>query len=78
MVLLNFSLLFFYMNCFTSIKLLLKLFFINILRFFEDNERSMPDLKLFFFRTLLDWLSSLRNQSFSSFLDFLDLCNFCT
>ena len=66
------------MNCFTSIKLLLKLFFINILRFFEDNERSMPDLKLFFFRTLLDWLSALRNQSFSSFLDFLDLCNFCT
>ena len=22
----------------------------------EDSERSMPDLKLFFFRTLLDWL----------------------
>ena len=24
-------------------------------RCFEDNERSIPDLKLFFFRTLLDW-----------------------
>ena len=43
---------------------------------FEDNERSIPDLKLFFFRTLLDCLSALRNKSFSSFLDFLDSCNF--
>ena len=40
-------------------------------RCFEDNERSIPDLKLFFFRTLIDWLATLRNQSFSSFLDFL-------
>ena len=40
-------------------------------RCFEDNERPIPDLKLFFFRTLLDWLATLRNQSFSSFLDFL-------
>ena len=45
---------------------------------FEDNERSIPNLKLFFFRTLLDWLATLQNQSFSSsFLDFLDSCNFC-
>ena len=43
---------------------------------FEDIERSTPDLKLFFFRTLLDWLSVLRNQSFSSLFVFLDSCNF--
>ena len=30
----------------------------------------------FFFRTLLDWLSVLRNQSFSSLLVFIDSCNF--
>ena len=35
-------------------------------RSFEDTESSMLDLKLFFFRTLLDWLTTL-----------LDLCNFC-
>ena len=54
-----------------------------------DNERSMPDLKLFFFRTLLDWLLALRNQSIFFFflfliyvifvLDFLTLVHFlCT
>ena len=43
---------------------------------FEDIERSIPDLKLFFFRTLLDWLSVLQNQSFSSLFIFLDSCNF--
>ena len=47
-------------------------------RCFEDNERSITNLKLIFFRTLLDWLSALWNQSFSSFLDLLDSCNFCT
>ena len=35
------------------------------IRCFENNESSILDLKLFFFRTLLYWLSSLRNQSFS-------------
>ena len=35
----------------------------------------MPDLKLLFFRTLLDWFSVWRNQPFSSILDLLDLCN---
>ena len=46
---------------------------------FEDIERSMPDLKLLFFRTLLDWFSVWRNQLFSSILDLLDFCNvrFC-
>ena len=45
-------------------------------RCFEDNERFIPDLKLFFFRTLLNWWAAMRNQSFFSFLDFLDSCNF--
>lgn len=43
-------------------------------RCFEDKERFIPYFKLFFFRTLLDWLATLWNQSFSSFLD---SCNFC-
>ena len=46
-------------------------------RSFEDTESSMPDLKLFFFRTLLDWLSAMRNLSLFSIVDLLDLCNFC-
>ena len=45
-------------------------------RCFEDIERSIPDLKFFFFRTLLDWLSILQNHSFSSLFVFLDSCNF--
>ena len=44
-------------------------------RCFEDNERSMPDLKLLFLRTLFDWFSVWRNQHFS-ILDLLDFCNF--
>ena len=47
-------------------------------RCFEDNERSILDLKLLFFRTLLDWLVAMQNQSFPSFIDFLDSYNFCT
>ena len=35
---------------------------------FEDNERSMPNLKLSFFRTLLDWLSTLQTNHFLLFL----------
>ena len=42
---------------------------------FEDKEHSMPDLKLLFFRTLLDWFSVWRNHPFPSILDFLDFCN---
>ena len=42
-------------------------------RCFEDNDCSMLDLKLLFFRTLIYvW----RNQPFSSILDLLGLCNF--
>ena len=44
-------------------------------RCFEDNEHSMLDLKLLFFRTLLDWFSVWRNLPFSSILDLLDFCN---
>ena len=44
-------------------------------RCFEDSERAMPDIKLLFFRTLLDWFSVWRNHSFS-LLDLLDFCNF--
>ena len=44
---------------------------------FEDNEGSLSNLKLFFFRTVLDWLSVWRNQFLSSIPDLLDLCNFC-
>ena len=44
-------------------------------RCFKDIERSIPNLKLFFFRTLLDWLVAMQNQSFPSFIDFLDSCN---
>ena len=46
-------------------------------RCFEDIERSIPDLKLLFFRTLRDWLFALQNQSFPSFIDFLGSRNFC-
>ena len=45
-------------------------------RYFKDTERSIPDLKLLFFRTLRDWLFALQNKSFPSFIDFLDSCNF--
>ena len=44
---------------------------------FEDTERSIPDLKLLFFRTLRGWLFALKNKSFPSFIDFLESCNFC-
>ena len=43
-------------------------------RCFEDSERAMPDIKLLFFRTLLEWFSVWRNHSFS-LLDLLDFCN---
>ena len=46
-------------------------------RCFEDAERTIPDIKLLFFRTLLEWFSDWRNHSFSfSLLDLLDFCNF--
>jgi len=42
---------------------------------FEDTKRVMPDLKLIFFRTLLDWMSVLRNLSIYSSFDLIDSCN---
>ena len=45
-------------------------------RCFEDSEHSLLDLKLLFFRTLLDWFSVWRNQPFSSILDLLDFVIF--
>ena len=37
----------------------------------------MPELRLFFFRTSLDWLSALRSFSLFYVVDLQDLCNFC-
>ena len=44
-------------------------------RCFEDSERAIPDIKLLFFWTLLEWFSVWRNLSLS-LLDLLDFCNF--
>ena len=44
-------------------------------RCFEDSKRSLPDIKLLFFRSLLDWFSVWRNHPFSSILDLLVFCN---
>ena len=38
----------------------------------------MLDLKLLFFRTLLDWFSVWGNHPFSSISDLLDFCNVCS
>ena len=46
-------------------------------RSFEDIESYFPNLKLFIFRTLLDWLTAIRNFSLFSTVDLLNLCNFC-
>ena len=45
-------------------------------RSFEDTKHSMSNLRLFFFLTLLDWMTAFRNLSFFSIVDLLDLCNF--
>ena len=42
---------------------------------FEDIERTMPNLKLLFFITFLDWLSVLHNRSLWFVIDLIDLCN---
>ena len=46
-------------------------------RIFEDTKSSMHDLKLFFIRTILNWLSANRNLSLFFIIDLIDLCNFC-
>ena len=44
---------------------------------FEDIEGTMTELKLCFFRTMLDWMSILRSQSLCSVSDLIDWHNFC-
>ena len=45
-------------------------------RHFEDFERTTPDLKLFFFHTLLDWVVGLGSFSIHSVLELVDHCTF--
>ena len=45
---------------------------------FEDLERSVSDLKLFFLKNLLDWVTVLGFRSFSSIHGFMDFCTLCT
>ena len=42
---------------------------------FEDSERTVIDLKLLFFKTLLYWMSVVENHSISSNYDLMDACN---
>ena len=42
---------------------------------FEDTERTMLHLKLFFLGTLLVWMSVFHCQSLCSIIDLIDLCN---
>ena len=44
-------------------------------RSFEDSERSLPGLKLFFFRILLDWMSVVGCYSLCLICDLIDHCN---
>ena len=44
---------------------------------FEDSERSIAELKLLFFKTLLDWISIIGSHSISSVYDLMDACNLC-
>uniref|UniRef100_A0A2N9GE37 Reverse transcriptase domain-containing protein n=1 Tax=Fagus sylvatica TaxID=28930 RepID=A0A2N9GE37_FAGSY len=45
-------------------------------RHFEDSERSLPELKLFFFQTLLEWVVGSRVYSIHSIAELIDLCTF--
>ena len=46
-------------------------------RSFEDSEGTIPDLKLFFVKTLLDWLSVIGSHSLFSVHALMDACNLC-
>ena len=46
-------------------------------RYFENSERTIANLKLFFFKTLLDWMSIIGSHSISSVYDLMDACNLC-
>ena len=43
---------------------------------FEDSERSIPELKMFFFHTLFDWVAGLGAFSIHSVLELIDICTF--
>ena len=45
---------------------------------FEHLERLVSDLKLFFLKTLLDWVIVLGFRSFSLVHGFMDFCTLCT
>ena len=42
---------------------------------FKDTKRTMLDLKLIFFRTLLDWMPVLHRLSLCSVINLIDSCN---
>ena len=46
-------------------------------RSFEDSERTIADLKLFFFKTLSDWMSIIGGHSIFLVYDLMDACNLC-
>ena len=46
-------------------------------RCFEDFERTIADLKLFFFKTLLDWMSIIGSHSIFLVYYLMDACNLC-
>ena len=41
-------------------------------RCFEETKRTMPELKHFFFRTLLNWISILCSHSLCLIIDLID------
>jgi hypothetical protein len=45
-------------------------------RHFEDSERHIHELKLFFFHTLFDWVLGSGASSIHSILELIDLCKF--
>ena len=44
---------------------------------FEDSEMTITDLKLFFFKTLSDWMSIIGSHSIFSVYDLKDACHLC-
>ena len=44
---------------------------------FEDFERTITDLKLFFFKTLSDWISIIGSHSIFLVYDLMDACHLC-
>ena len=46
-------------------------------RCFEDSERTIAGLKLFFFKTLSDWMSIIGSHSISLIYDLMDACSLC-